>query len=166
MIKKDLEGTLTSIKSEIGKLEPAHQELLDIFKQIKNTTDLELYQQTLRDQDVRENFYKRLANYARILKVALSSIDFHKNTPEKKIEKYKHDLKFFMNLRTKVAQRFSDKIDYKKYEGQIQKLIDQHISTQDIEKLTELVNIFDEEAFQKEIEKTIGTAAKADKNSL
>lgn len=161
--KKDLEGTLTSIKSEIEKLEPAHQELLDIFKQIKNTTDLELYQQTLRDQDVRENFYKRLANYARILKVALSSIDFHKNTPEKKIEKYKHDLKFFMNLRTKVAQRFSDKIDYKKYEGQIQKLIDQHISTQDIEKLTELVNIFDEEAFQKEIEKTIGTAAKADK---
>ena len=30
-----------------------------------------------------------------------------------------------MNPRTAVAQRFSEKIDYKVYEGQIQKLIDQ-----------------------------------------
>ncbi|MGI9527198.1 MAG: type I restriction endonuclease subunit R [Weeksellaceae bacterium] len=161
--EEDLVGTLTSINAEIEELEPVHQALLDIFKHIQNTTDLELYQQTLREQDVRENFYKRLANYARILKVALSSIDFHKNTPEKKLNKYKNDLKFFMNLRTKVAQRFSDKIDYKKYEGQIQKLIDQHITTQGIEKLTNLVDIFDDEAFELEIEKTVGTAAKADK---
>jgi type I restriction enzyme R subunit len=67
-----------------------------------------------------------------------------------------------MNLRTAVAQRFSDKVDYKQYEGQIQKLIDQHISTQSVEQLTQLVNIFDEEAFEKELEKTVGAAAKAD----
>ena len=160
---KDLEGTLTSIQEEVHKLDPAHQELLEIFKQIKNKDDLELYQQTLREKDVRDDFYKRLANYARILKLALSSMKFHKQTGEKKIKKYKDDLKFFMNLRTAVAQRFSDKVDYKQYEGQIQKLIDQHITTQGVEQLTELVNIFDDEAFQKEVEKTIGEAAKADK---
>lgn len=160
---KDLEGTLTNITEEIGKLDPAHQELLDIFKHITNKDDTELYQQALREKDIRDDFYKRLANYARILKLALSSIDFHNNTRENKIKKYKSDLKFFMNLRTAVAQRFSDKIDYKVYEGQIQKLIDQHITTQDIQPLTELVNIFDEDAFQKEVEKTIGEAAKADK---
>src|SRR5690554_6648830 len=160
---KDLEGTLVSITEEIGKLDPAHQELLDIFKQISNKEDTELYQRALREKDIREDFYKRLANYARILKLALSSIDFHNKTSESKIKKYKSDLKFFMNLRTAVAQRFSDKIDYKVYEGQIQKLIDQHITTQDIQPLTELVNIFDEDAFQREVEKTIGDAAKADK---
>ncbi|MGO1729943.1 MAG: type I restriction endonuclease subunit R [Flavobacteriaceae bacterium] len=161
--EKDLEGTLTSIQDEVESLDPAHQELLDIFKQIKNKDDLELYQQALREKDVRDDFYKRLANYARILKLALSSIEFHNKTNEKRINKYKSDLKFFMNLRTAVAQRFSDKVDYKQYEGQIQKLIDQHIATQGVEQLTELVNIFDEEAFQKEVEKTVGEAAKADK---
>lgn len=160
---KDLEGTLVSIMDEIGKLDPAHQELLDIFKQISNKEDTELYQRALREKDIREDFYKRLANYARILKLALSSIDFHKKTSESKIKRYKSDLKFFMKLRTAVAQRFSDKIDYKVYEGQIQKLIDQHITTQGIEPLTELVNIFDEEAFQREVERTVGEAAKADK---
>src|SRR5690625_1809553 len=161
--EKDLEGTLTSIQEEIHKLDPAHQDLLDIFKAVKNKDDIELYQQTLREKDVRDDFYKRLANYARILKLALSSIDFHKQTKDKKIEQYKADLKFFMNLRTAVAKRFSDKVDYKEYEGQIQKLVDQHITTQGVEKLTELVNIFDEEAFQEEVEKTVGEAAKADK---
>ena len=159
---KDLAGTLTSIKDEIAKLDDAHQELLDMFKHISNKKDIELYQQALREKDVRDSFYKRLASYARILKLALSSIDFHNDTSERKMEGYKADLKFYMNLRTAVAQRFSDKVDYKQYEGQIQKLIDQHISTQSVEQLTELVNIFDEEAFEKELEKTVGAAAKAD----
>lgn len=160
---EDLEGTMTHITEEIKKLDPAHQVLLDMFKDIDNKDDLEAYQQKLRPDDVRDDFYKRLTNYARILKLALSSLDFHKQTSEKKIKTYKDDLKFFMNLRTAVAQRYSDKIDYKEYEGQIQKLMDQHISTKDIKPLTELVNIFDEEAFEKEVEKTIGEAAKADK---
>lgn len=161
--EKDLEGTLISIMDEIDHLDPAHQDLLDLFKTVSNKEDVELYQQALREKDVRDDFYKRLAYYARILKLALSSIDFHKETSDHKIEQYKSNLKFFMNLRTAVAQRFSDKVDYKVYEGQIQKLIDQHITTQDIKPLTELVNIFDEEAFQKEVERTVGQAAKADK---
>lgn len=159
----DLEGTMVNITEEIKKLEPAHQSLLDLFKDISNKEDTEAYQQKLRPEDVRDKFYKSLTAYARILKVALSSIEFHKNTDEKKINRYKNDLKFFVNLRTAVAQRYSDKIDYKEYEGQIQKLIDQHISTKGVEQLTDLVNIFDQEAFQAEVEKTIGSAAKADK---
>lgn len=160
--EEDLIGTLTSINEEIKKLDPAHQALLTIFKQVKNKSDAEEYQQTLREKDIRDDFYKKLAAFARMLKLALSSMDFNRETPEKKINTYKEDLKFFMNLRTAVAQRYSDKVDYKVYEGQIQKLIDRHISTQSIEKLTDLVNVFDEEAFEKELEKTVGTAAKAD----
>lgn len=160
--EKDLEGTLTSINQEIEKLEPAHQQVLEFFKDIKNRDDGELFQQKLRHKDVRDDFYKKLETFARIFKLAMSSMKFHKETSEKKIQKYKDNLKFFMNLRTAVAQRFSDKVDYKQYEGQIQKLMDQHISSIGINKLTELVNIFDEAAFQNELEKTEGTAAKAD----
>src|SRR5699024_7547221 len=147
--EKDLEGTLTSINKEIEKLDPAHQALLDLFKDISNKNDSELYQQKLRHKDIRDDFYKKLSTFARLLKLALSSMAFHKETPEKMIDRYKNDLKFFMNLRTAVAQRYSDRIDYKQYEGQIQKLIDQHISTRGINQLTELINIFDEDAFQK-----------------
>lgn len=160
---EDLQGTLTNINDELKKLPQAHSELWDLFKTVANKKDAEAYQQLLRDEAIRVVFYDKLAHYARILKMALSSIEFHKKTEEKTISRYKEDLGFFMKLRGAVVQRYSDAIDYKQYEGQIQKLIDKHIQTDEVRTITELVNIFDKEKFQEEVEKTLGAAAKADK---
>ncbi len=160
---EDLKGTMINIHEELKQLPQKHAELWDIFKEIKNKRDAEAYQQLLRDEAIRVSFYDKLSSYARILKLALSSIEFHKKTDEKLLNRYKEDLAFFMKLRQAVVQRYSDAIDYKQYEGQIQKLIDTHVTTEKVEKITELVNIFDKNAFQDEVEKTIGTVAKADK---
>ncbi len=159
----DLLGTLTNIKEEIKKLPQKHSELWDIFKPITNKRDAEAYQLLLRDEAIRVLFYDKLAAFAKILKLAFSSIDFHKNTDKRSIQQYKDDLAFFIRLRTAVLQRYSDVVDYKQYEGQIQKLIDTHIQSEGVETITELVNIFDKEKFQQEIENTVGKAAKADK---
>lgn len=159
----DLSGTLVNINEEVKQLPQKHSELWSIFKEINNKRDAEAYQQLLRDEAIRVLFYDKLAQYARILKLALSSIEFHKATPEKELNTFKEDLTFFMKLRSAVVQRYSDKIDYRQFEGQIQKLIDTHVTTEKVEPITELVNIFDKDAFQDEVEKTMGTAAKADK---
>ena len=160
---EDLAGTLSNITEEIAKLPQKQSELWDIFKTISNKLDAEAYQNLLRDEVIRVIFYEKLASFAKSMKIALSSIYFHRNTDEKIIAKYKNDLKMFLNLRLAVIARYSDSIDYKQYEGQIQKLIDTHISTDKVEVITELVNIFDQEKFQEELENTIGKAAKADK---
>jgi type I restriction enzyme R subunit len=159
----DLDSTFTDIKDEISKLPQKHSELWDVFKTIINKKDAEAFQQHLRDEAIRVSFYDKLSAYARILKLALSSIEFHQATPEKNIQRYKDDLGFFMKLREAVLQRYSDTIDYRQYEGQIQKLIDTHIQTFEVKPITGLVNIFDKERFQEELEKTVGDAAKADK---
>jgi type I restriction enzyme, R subunit len=160
---EDLGVTLMNINEEIKKLAQKHSELWDIFKTIANKRDAEAYQQLLRDDAIRVLFYDKLAAFARILKLALSSIQFHKTTEEKTIERYKEDLAFFIKLRNAVLQRFSDVIDYKQFEGQIQKLIDTHIQTDEVVPITNLVNIFDKEQFQREVVNTVGEAAKADK---
>ncbi|HAY70817.1 MAG TPA: restriction endonuclease subunit R [Anaerolineae bacterium] len=161
--EEDLQGTLINISEEIKKLPQKHSELWDIFKTIANKRDAEAYAQLLRDEAVRVVFYDKLAIFARALKLALSSVDFHKEVEEKTIDRYKEDLAMFLKLRNNVVQRYSDAIDYRQYEGQIQKLIDTHIQTDEVKTITELVNIFDKEKFQQEVEKTIGEAAKADK---
>lgn len=159
----DLLGTLTNITEEIKKLPQKHSELWDIFKTITNKRDAEAYQVLLKDEAIRVVFYDKLAAFAKLLKLAFSSIDFHHNTDEKTIQRYKDDLAFFIKLRSAVIQRYSDAIDYRQYEGQIQKLIDTHITTEKVDTITELVNIFDKEKFQQEVENTTGKAAKADK---
>jgi type I restriction enzyme R subunit len=159
----DLEGTLTNINEEIKKLPQKHSELWDIFKTVTNKRDAEAYQLLLKDEAIRVVFYDKLAAFAKGLKLALSSMQFHKEIDQKIIERYKEDLAMFMKLRMAVVERYSDAVDYKQYEGQIQKLIDTHITTEKVEVITELVNIFDKEKFQQEVENTTGKAAKADK---
>lgn len=160
---EDLAGTLTNISDEVKKLPQKHSDLWDIFKTIANKRDAEAYQQLLKDESLRVLFYSKLAAFARSLKLALSSIQFHKEADEKTINRYKEDLTMFLKLRLAVVERYSDEIDYKQYEGQIQKLIDTHITTERIEVITELVDIFDKDKFQQEVENTIGKAARADK---
>lgn len=159
----DLIGTLTNINDEIKKLPQKHSELWDLFKTVSNKRDAEAYQLLLKDEAVRVLFYDKLAAFAKGLKLAFSSIQFYKEVDEKTINSYKEDLTMFLKLRVAVVERYSDEIDYKQYEGQIQKLIDTHITTDKVEVITELVNIFEKDKFQEEVEKTIGKAAKADK---
>ncbi|MFD2144320.1 type I restriction endonuclease subunit R [Mucilaginibacter antarcticus] len=91
----DLAGTLTTIAKEVEKLPQAHSELWDIFKEIKNKYDEPAYEELLSDEAKRHNFYEKLSVFARLLKLALSSIDFINATAEKQVEKYKSDAKFF-----------------------------------------------------------------------
>lgn len=161
--EEDLAGTLINISEEIKKLPQKHSDLWDIFKAIANKRDAEAYQVLLKDEAIRVLFYHKLAAFAKGLKLALSSIQFHKDVDEKIIDRYKSDLAMFLKLRSAVVERYCDEIDYKQFEGQIQKLIDTHITTEKIETITELVNIFDKDKFQQEVENTIGKAAKADK---
>lgn len=160
---EDLAGTLTNISDEIKKLPQKHSDLWDIFKTIANKRDAEAYQQLLKDEAIRVLFYDKLAAFAKSLKLSLSSIQFHKDVEGKTINRYKEDLTMFLKLRLAVVERYSDQVDYKQYEGQIQKLIDTHITTEKIETITELVNIFDKNKFQQEVEKAIGDDAKADR---
>jgi type I restriction enzyme, R subunit len=160
---EDLEGTMVNIEEEVKKLPQKHSELWDIFKTITNKLDAEAYQILLKDEALRVLFYDKLAKFAKGLKLALSTLSFHKNTTEAQIERYKNDVSFFVKLRSAVLQRYSDTIDYKQYEGQVQKLIDTHITSEKVEVITELVNIFDKDKFQQEVENTTGLAAKADK---
>lgn len=154
--------TLVSVESETSKLPQKYSDLWDLFKSIPNKRDLEAYAQSLREEDRRQNFYERLTAYASCLKLALSTREFHAHTSEEDIKRYKDDLNMFVKLRSAVQLRYSDTIDYKQYESQIQKLINRHVESGAVRQITELVNIFDTEAFEQEVEKIVGTAAKAD----
>ncbi|HMQ97916.1 MAG TPA: HsdR family type I site-specific deoxyribonuclease [Ignavibacteria bacterium] len=160
--ENDLENTLESVNTEIEKLPELHAQLWDIFKTIRNRQDVEAYEQLLADDAVREIFYKRVSDFVRTLKVALSTLTFVQATPNETIDLYRNDAKMFLSLRASVQKRYSDKIEYKQYEAQIQRLIDTHITSSEIMRITDPVNIFETERFQEEVEKAVGTAAKAD----
>jgi len=154
--------TLAPVSDKIAELLQLHSDLWELFKMIPNKRDLEAYAQSLRMEDRRHEFYDRLTAFSSVLQLALSTLEFHKQTDEKTIQRYKDDLNMFAKLRTAVQLRYSDTIDYKKYEARIEKLINHHVESDAVKVITNLVNIFDKEDFQKEVDSVVSTAAKAD----
>ena len=161
----DLAGALVSINDEVRQLPQRHAELWDVFKTVANRQDEEAFEQLLADEKIRESFYERLSAYAKTLAIAMSSEEFITTTPENRFKAYKTDLKHFTNLKAAVRLRYAESIDYRDYEPKIQKLLDTHISANEVLRLNEPVNIFDGVAFQKVVEEQgqgKPTAAKAD----
>ena len=161
----DLAGALTSINDEVRQLPQRHAELWDVFKTVANRQDEEAFEKLLSDEKIRENFYERLSAYAKTLAIAMSSEEFITTTPENRFKAYKTDLKRFTNLKAAVKMRYAESIDYRDYEPKIQKLLDTHISANEVLRLNEPVNIFDSAAFQQVVEEQghgKPTAAKAD----
>lgn len=158
----DVEQVITDVSIEVTKLPEYHAALWAIFDGVTNKRDLETLQRHLEPEDRRQRFYETLGQFARCLKLALSTVAFYEETPERVIDTYKGDFKFFHNLRTAVQRRFAEVIDYKDYEQKIRGLMNKHIQSSEVVAITKQVNIFDTEAFAAEVERVTGAAAKAD----
>ena len=160
--RKDLEGTVTNIGDAIEKLPQSHAALWDIFKEVRNKRDAEAYERLLADDALRVQFYERFSEFARLLAVALSSESFFDKVPNEKNEQYRRDLRFFAALRVSVRRRYAEIVDFSEYEPKIKKLLDTYIATDEVQKITGAIDIFDKEARSEAIEEAHGDAAKAD----
>jgi type I restriction enzyme R subunit len=145
----DIAGTLNSISLEIEKLPQLYFRLWDIFKTVKHERDEEAYELLLADDCLREEFYCRLSDFSKTLAIALSSEKFLFETDEKTLNRYKADLRKFQALKAAVKLRYAETIDYRDYEPKIRKLLDTHIQADEVIRLNEPVNIFDEQMFEK-----------------
>ncbi len=159
---EDVAGAVTDMSQEVDKLPQRHSDLWAVFNEVPNKKDTEALERFLEPEDKRQQFYEALTNFARSLKVALSTVAFYENTPEGRINTYKADLKFFHHLRLSVKQRYAEAIDYKEYEARVRKLMDSHIKADEVRQITELVNIFEADKFDAEVAKIEGTVARAD----
>ena len=158
----DVAAALGDVRQQVSELPQRHAELWDVFRAITNPYDLEAYRQRLADAPTRHDFYERVAAYTRLLRLAFSTQEFAQRTSPEQLERYRFDGAFFQKLRELARVSYADAVDYRQYETQVQQLIDRHVSTEEVVKLTELVNIFDEERFAEVVESVGGTVAQAD----
>ena len=103
-----------------------------------------------------------MSKFGRNLGIALESEEIYKAIGEQELSKYKEDFRFFQKLRRSVKLRYSDGVDLKEYEPKMQKLMDNYISSDEIIRITNPVDILDEEGFEEELERLQTPRAKAD----
>ncbi|MGE0131076.1 MAG: type I restriction endonuclease subunit R [Blastocatellales bacterium] len=160
--QEDLALALTDISEEVTKLPQRHAKLWDIFKELGNQRDEEAFERRLADKELRARFYEKFSAFNRTMSVAFSSAKFINDTPGEQLEQYKQDLLFFQKLRVSVKRRYADEIDFREHEAKVQKLIVSHAASTEALQIAPLVNIFDKDEFQAEIDKLESPASKAE----
>lgn len=157
----DIAHAVRDISEETHRLPQRHSDVWDVFKAVANKQDAEAMERALELDELREEFYERLSAFARTLQLALSSAEFLERVEGSKLDRYKQDLRYFMNLRASVQRRYAESVDFKQYQARIQKLLDTHVGAGEVEIVVSPVSIFDRDAFQHEIDQLGTPASKA-----
>lgn len=150
----DIKGTLIDVKEKIQELESSYSLLHDIFKEIKTSSDDEEFLQFLDDEPRRTIFYESLNLFIKNLNECYVLQDFVKEF--KGLDRYKRDLKKFMELRKTASLKYADKVDLSEYRQSLVNILDKYIDANGVELLTKQVVITDRARFKEAID-TLGT---------
>jgi len=158
----DLLGTITNISEEVKLLKQYYSELKDIFIGV-NLEDNEAVLRQLNPKDRRDLFYEKLLAFAKNFQIVVSSDECFRQYTFDEIEKYRKELGYFYQLRKAIQFQKDEIIDFREYEKRIRKLMDTHITVQNIEQMNEPLNIFNKTEMQIQLAQ-LGTssASKAD----
>lgn len=162
----DVADTVTSVAKILEDLPERWSETWALFEGV-NRADNEAMERHLAEQSKREEFYDHLTEFAKCLKIARASVTYLNKTDEATQRKYEGDLRFWEKMRQSLGRRYAEKVDYKEYEGQVRKLLGDHVRAEAAKIIVEEFDIFDSDAFAREIAKvegdpTLSEGAKAD----
>lgn len=160
--ESDLKGTITDIISVLANLRQAYSRLDDLFALVENKTDTEEIEVFLEDDKVRTEFYHLLCEFGKQLSMVLNSEIVYQNIPKEECKAYQEAFAFYSKVRRSVKIRYSDAIDNQEYEPIMQNLLDRHMSVIGLKSITQLVDILDEKAIEKELEQLGSLRSKAD----
>ena len=162
--ESDIDGTVHDVRQEINRLQGLHDQVLDLFKTIRNKKDMEQYEQFLADEPTRHDFYNRLREFSRCLHISLSSDKLLDVYSETSVDRMKRDWKQFSELRRSVQIRFQEKVNLREFEPKIQKLLDDHVVAMPAITVVDLVNINDPNALQAVLREVgVSEASRADR---
>ncbi len=156
----DVKDTLIDVNEKIKELEQSYGLLSDLFKELKTSSDDEMYLQFLEDGPRRETFYKTLNDFIKNLNECFVLQDFVHDF--KHLETYKKDLKKFMELRKSASLKYADRIDLAQYKQSLVNILDKYVDAKGVELLTKQVNITDRKQFEEAVENLGSDKSKAE----
>lgn len=159
--ENDVKGTLINVSEKINELEQSYGVIHDLFNEIKNSSDDEVYLQFLKDEAKREMFYKDLNDFIRNLNECFILQDFVHEFKDK-IGMYKKDLKKFMEIRKSASLLYRERVDLSEYKESLIKILDKYVDAKGVELLTKQVNITDKEQFKEAVENLGSDKSKAE----
>lgn len=161
--KSEIHAAISAVAEEKDKLAQVHQQLWKIFKGIApDESSANVWQERLREYDVRKDFYEKLSAFAKMVDFMYSSYELFKAVGFEQAEAYRKDYLFFKKLKDSVALRFNDRVDFSRYEDGIRQLLNTYVNAEDAKILIEPLDITNKEKMEEQLARLGSNEAKAE----
>lgn len=161
--RTEIQSAIATINDEKTKLEALYQELWDIFDGIdRNETSANVWQERLREYDLRRDFYEKLSAFAKMVDFLYSNYELFEQVGFERAEMYRKDYLFFKKLKDSVTLRFNDSVDFSRYEDGIRQLLNTYVHAKDAKTLIEPLDITNKEKMQEQLARLGSDEAKAE----
>ncbi len=161
---EDVRAAVTDSTDELTKLPEVHARALHYFPGLTEARhpDVDHWTSYLREDDRRDEFYADLGNFLRLMKVADATAAWRRDTPKATVAGYQRDRAWLRKIKTAAGNRFSETIDFARYDAQLTRILHEHVTSYEVERLGEPVDIFDVAAFEQQLETATSDEARAD----
>lgn len=159
----DISNAISAVSEEKTKLDDIHNKIWDIFNGISKTeTSANIWQERLREYEIRKDFYQKLSSFAKQVDFLYASYELFEAVGFGESEKYRKDYLFFKKLKDSVTLRFNDSVDFSKYENGIRQLLNTYINAEDAKILIEPLDISNKDKMQEQLSRLGSKEAKAE----
>ena len=161
--KSEIHAAISAVAEENDKLDQVHQQLWKIFKGIDpDESSANIWQERLREYDVRKDFYEKLSAFAKMVDFMYSSYELFEAVGFDQAEAYRKDYLFFKKLKDSVSLRFNDRVDFSRYEDGIRQLLNTYVNAEDAKILIEPLDITNKEKMEEQLARLGSDEAKAE----
>jgi type I restriction enzyme R subunit len=145
----DVRGALIDVKTKINEFRTKYDQLLNEFQGVPD--DDHSYIEHLGSDPTRRKFKDKFNDLFVVWDELMNLRDFQTIFGEDKFDKMQLEMKKFSELKKTAELRYGEKVDFKKYEREIARILDQHVTANEVEVMTDEIKIFDAE-FNKAID--------------
>ena len=151
--KDDVFRALLDTDEQISNLEKIYHKLHSLFDDIEDKNNIDAYVNFLKnDEYVRNEYYEEVNNFIKNFAFCCSLYDFYNKFDSEKLNKYKSDLKKFIELKKVTQLALSQKVDFSKYKDQIFRILNDYITADEVELLSKEIKLSDVAEFNEYIE--------------
>lgn len=148
-----MEAFLRNPKDIADRLVELSEKLNDIHKRCKDNNENGIIQFLIDENNAiyRAEFYENLSKFINTFNTCLALPDISDNLDMDTLNRYRDDLKKFVEIKKSTQLAMAETVDFSKYRNQIHRILDNYIQTDDVENLTEEIKINNVVEFNKYI---------------
>jgi len=139
----DVRGALIDIKEKIDEFNKLRDRIFDGFRGVEKSDHA--YIEHLKSEPTRRQFKDEFNKLYAVWDECMNLRDFPETLGRDKFNRLQLEMKKFTELKKTVELRYGDKVDFKKYNREIARILDQHVTADEVEVLTDEIKIFDVE---------------------